>query len=205
MKSIIPTKGNLLNLKKSIQLAKTGYELMDKKRVVLIREMITMLARVRAARKKIEVNFAKAYIALQEANITLGVISEITKAIPIDNGISIQYRSVMGVDIPSIKYQEQAISLTYGIASTNTKFDYAYKQFIALKKFIVDLAEIDAVCYRLANEIVKTQKRANALQNIVIPEYLSSYQFILNVLEEKEREEFVRSKVIKNRIQSNKT
>lgn len=205
MKNIIPTKGNLLNLKKSIQLAKTGYELMDKKRVVLIREMIAMLARVREARKHIEVNFAKAYIALQEANITLGVISEITKAIPLDNGIAIRYRSVMGVDIPSIHYEAKPINLTYGIASTNTKFDYAYKQFLSLKKFIIDLAEIDAVCYRLANEIVKTQKRANALQNIVIPEYLTNYQYIVNVLEEKEREEFVRAKVIKNRLRNNKT
>lgn len=200
MKNIIPTKGNLLQLKKSIQLAKIGYDLMDKKRVVLIKEMTSILDQVRQVRKKISVIFVNAYLALQEANMTLGVISEITNAIPVDNGISFTYRSVMGVDIPKIHYISKGIQLTYGIASTNTKFDYAFQKFIEVKKFIIELAEIDATCYRLANEIVKTQKRANALKNIVIPEYLENYRYIVNVLEEKDREEFVRAKVIKGRI-----
>ncbi len=202
MKVMIPTKGNLLQLKKSIILAKTGYDLMDKKRVVLIREMTLLLNKVRDVRKKISTVFAKAYSALQEANITLGVITDITKAIPIDNGISITYRSVMGVDIPKIYYHEVPVELAYGISSTNTKFDFAYQMFLEVRRFILELSEVDSACYRLANEIVKTQKRANALKNIVIPEYEETYHYIQNVLEEKEREEFVRSKVLKNRLQN---
>jgi V/A-type H+-transporting ATPase subunit D len=203
MKNIIPTKGNLLQLKKSIQLATTGYELMDKKRVVLIKEMTLMLGKVREVRKRIEVIFAKAYLSLQDANITLGVINEITKSIPIDNGVSFTFRSVMGVDIPQIHYVSQPMKLPYSISSTNTKFDFAFQNFIEVKQFILELAEIDTVCFRLANEIIKTQKRANALKNIVIPDYQDSYHYIVNVLEEKEREEFVRSKVIKSRIHKN--
>ena len=201
MKNIIPTKGNLLHIKKSISLAKVGYDLMDKKRVVLIRELTTRLAKVRQVRRRIESVFSKAYAALQEANITLGVISDITQSVPIDNGLEVHYRSVMGVDIPLITYKERPIQLTYGIASTNTKFDYAFKMFLEVKRFMVELAEIDGACYRLAHEIVKTQKRANALQKIVIPDYQETYRYIQNVLEEKEREEFVRSKILKSRIQ----
>lgn len=59
------------------------------------------------------------------------------------------------------------------------------------------LAEVDNSIYRLANAISKTQKRANALKNVVIPRYQSSIKEMTESLEEKEREEFSRMKVIK--------
>ena len=61
----------------------------------------------------------------------------------------------------------------------------------------VTLAEIDNAVYRLANAIRKAQKRANALKNIVIPDFEYNIKFIADALEEKEREEFSRQKVIK--------
>lgn len=59
------------------------------------------------------------------------------------------------------------------------------------------LAEIENSIYRLAVAIKRTQKRANALRNIIIPKYRGYVQYISNSLEEKEREEFSRQKVIK--------
>jgi Archaeal/vacuolar-type H+-ATPase subunit D len=59
------------------------------------------------------------------------------------------------------------------------------------------LAEVDNSVYRLANSISKTQKRANALKNIVIPRYEAQIRDISESLDEKEREEFSRMKVIK--------
>ncbi len=56
---------------------------------------------------------------------------------------------------------------------------------------------IENAAYRLASNIKKTQKRANALQNITIPMYENLVYTISNALEEKEREEFTRLKVIK--------
>ena len=57
---------------------------------------------------------------------------------------------------------------------------------------------IENSAYRLAYNIKKTQKRANALQNITIPNYEKLEKSISEFLEEKEREEFSRLKVIKN-------
>lgn len=62
----------------------------------------------------------------------------------------------------------------------------------------VVLAEVENSVYRLANTIRKTQKRANALKNISIPRFEETIKFISESLEEKEREEFSRQKVIKN-------
>lgn len=196
-KQVFPTKGNLMASKKSLTLAKSGYELMDRKRNILIREMMEQLDEVRELRAKITETYEEAYRALRRANITMGVISEYAKAVPVDNGITITYRSVMGVDLPKIHYEEKELELCYGLESTNSSLDYAFACFHKVKLMVITLAEMDNALYRLANAISKTQKRANALQNVVIPEYQDIVKYISDVLEEREREEFSRQKVIK--------
>ncbi len=197
-KQVFPTKGNLLALNKSIKLARLGYDLMDRKRNILIREMMTQLAKVKNLREEITETYKKAYFALQEANITLGVVNDIAKAIPIDDGLDITYRSVMGVEIPEVIYKKEEVKIKYGISSTNTKFDFAYKLFQRVRDLTIVLAELDNSLYKLANAIRKARKRANALKNIVIPDYQEKIKFISETLEEREREEFTRRKIIKN-------
>ena len=65
------------------------------------------------------------------------------------------------------------------------------------KELTIKLSMVENSAYRLANSIKKTQKRANALKNITIPHYEDLSKSISNALEEKEREEFTRLKVIK--------
>lgn len=197
-KQVFPTKGNLLALNKSVKLAKLGYDLMDRKRNILIREMMNQIEKVRTLRDEISYIYQRAYFTLQEANITLGVINDIAKAIPIDNNLEITYRSVMGVEIPKVLYEEDEVKIRYGISSTNTKFDYAYKSFLKVRDLTLVLAEVDNSLYRLANAIRKSRKRANALKNIVIPDYESKIKFISETLEERDREEFARRKMIKS-------
>lgn len=199
-KYVFPTKGNLLALNKSVKLAKLGYDLMDRKRNILIREMMTLMDKVKQIRDEITDTYRKAYFALQEANITLGVVNDIAKAIPVDDGLTITYRSVMGVEIPKVIYEAQDVKIRYGISSTNTKFDYAYKFFSKVRDLTVLLAEVDNSLYKLADAIRKARKRANALKNIVIPDYKDKIKFISETLEEREREEFTRRKMIKKSL-----
>lgn len=196
-KQVFPTKGNLIATKKSNDLAHMGYELMDRKRNILTREMMTLLDDVKLLREEITITYQKAYRALQQANISLGVINDLVEAVPIDTGIHITYRSVMGVEIPKIHYDKQECELTYGLYYANSKVDYAYICFHKVKEMTILLAEVENSVYRLANAIRKAQKRANALKNIVIPDFEHNIKFITDALEEKEREEFSRQKVIK--------
>ena len=83
----------------------------------------------------------------------------------------------------------------------NSKLDYAYLCFHRVKVMTVTLVEVENSVYRLANAIRKAQKRANALRNIVIPGFEHDIKFISDALEEKEREEFSRQKVIKSNKQ----
>lgn len=196
-KQVFPTKGNLIATKKSNALAHMGYELMDRKRNILTREMMGLLDDVKMLRDDITMTYQRAYYALQQANMSLGVITDLVEAVPIDTGVHISYRSVMGVEIPKIKYDKQEMTLTYGLEHANSKLDYAYKCFLRVKEMTVVLAEVENSVYRLANAIRKAQKRANALKNIVIPDFDKNIKFISDALEEKEREEFSRQKVIK--------
>ena len=199
-RQVIPTKGNLMRLNSRQNLAKKGYELMDRKRNILIREMMDILNEVKELRKTVTSKFKAAYKALQDANITLGIVSDIAKSIPIDDGITIKYRSVMGVELPKVSHEAQHVRLSYGFGATNTKFDYAYKTFLEVRDMMVKLAEIDNATYRLANAIRKTRKRANALDQIVLPQLQSDIKFIKDTLEEKDREAFARQKMIKKNM-----
>ena len=88
---VFPTKGNLIKAKKTLALCNLGYELMDRKRNILIREMMTLMDKAKSLRDSIEDTYKEAYAALQGANITLGVIENIARSIPVENGISVSY------------------------------------------------------------------------------------------------------------------
>lgn len=195
---IFPTKGNLIKMKRSLKQAQLGYELMDRKRNILIREMVNLTAEAKQLRSTIDETYDAAYKALQRANISMGVVSDVAKAIPVDSSLELNVRSVMGVELPQLSAQpREEQELPYGLMRTNSSFDYAYLCFNKAKDITVHLAEIENSIYRLAVSIKKTQKRANALKNIMIPKFHSAVRYISNALEEKEREEFSRQKVIK--------
>lgn len=198
-KTLAPTKGNLMSVKNTLKLSKQGYEMLDKKRNILIREMMQLIDEAKEVQRNIESTFNEAYSALSTANLVMGVenVQEVMHAIVIDDSIKIKLRSVMGVELPTVSTDESGFSLPYGLYSTNSALDKAYIKFSDVKKLTLQLAEIENSVYRLAVNIRKTQKRANALKNITIPLYEKLSKDISNSLEEKEREEHTRLKIIK--------
>lgn len=194
-----PTKGNLILAKNSLALARQGFELMDKKRNILIHELMSLIDEAAGIQSEIDITFTAAYKALQNANIEMGIhnISQISKTMPIENSIDIKVRSIMGTEIPLVEYEEKEKKAEYSFYGTRISLDEACYQFNRVKELTIRLSMIEISAYRLANSIKKTQKRANALQNITIPRYKTLTADIQNALEEKEREEFTRLKVIK--------
>ena len=197
MAAVLPTKGNLMATKRSRALAQTGYELMDRKRNILVREMMNLMDDASRIQKEIDTVFQDAYAALAQANIRLGICDKIAEAVEIDDTVEMRWRSVMGVELPHIPDRAPAPRPEYGFAFTSSALDEAYLKFRKVKELTREMAEIETSIYRLAQAIKKTQKRAKALQNIVIPGFDHTIRVITEALEEKEREEFVRLKVIK--------
>ena len=102
------------------------------------------------------------------------------------------------MEVPIVSYVKTYLNvIPYGLEESNSRIDEAYFQFQKVKETTMLLAEVDNTVYRLAHAISTTQKRANALKNIVIPRYEAQIRNISADLEEKEREEFSRMKVIK--------
>lgn len=198
-KNLAPTKGNLMTAKNTLRLSKQGYEMLDKKRNILIREMMTLIEEAKEVEAQIEQTFADAYRALESANLIMGVshISNLARSAVLENGVSIDLRSVMGVEIPVVNIDEPHGRPIYSFYGTSSALDEACMKFSSVKRLTVRLTEIENAVYRLAMNIKKTQKRANALENITIPLYENLSKEIQTALEEKDREEHSRLKLIK--------
>jgi len=199
--NIAPTKANLMTAQVALDFSKKGYELLDKKRNVLIREMMSFMDRAKVIQQKMQEIFKEAYEALIMANITIGIneVNEVAESIPQATEFTILTQSIMGVEIPQIKYKKRELEPYYSFYHTNTALDVALKEFHQVKYLVYELAEIEDSVYKLATEIKRTQKRTNALKNIQIPKYEALVKMISEMLEEKEREDFFRLKVLKKK------
>ena len=127
-------------------------------------------------------------------------VQQIACTVPVENSIRIKTRSVMGTEIPLVEYDKTTNTPTYAYYSTKMSLDEAKAAFEKVKELSIRLSMVENSAYRLAMNIRKTQKRANALKNITIPSYTILVKDISNALEEKEREEFTRLKVIKRNM-----
>jgi len=158
-----------------------------------------LIDEARDIQNEIDSTFTHAYECLQRANIEHGInmVAQLAYTVPIENSITIQTRSIMGTEIPHVRYTPANEMPTYSFSTTRESIDQATKAFQKVKDLTVKLSMVENAAYRLATNIKKTQKRANALQNITIPMYTQLVYNITNALEEKEREEFTRLKVIK--------
>lgn len=188
--------------KNSLALAKQGYELMDKKRNILIRELMNLIEEAKTIQTQIDTTFTEAYQALQQANIEVGIhyVQQIAQAIPVENGVRIKTRSIMGTEIPLVEHEEEKRVPYYGFYNSSESVDAAREGFLKVKELTLKLSMVENSAYRLAMNIRKTQKRANALKNITIPSYTALVKDITNALDEKDREEFTRLKVVKRMV-----
>ena len=179
-----PTKGNLILAKNSLALASQGYELMDKKRNILIRELMALIDQAKDIQSEIDVTFQTAYRALQKANIELGIsyVQEAGESIPVEDSIEIKARSIMGTEIPLVRFHKKQEEVpTYAFYSTKESLDQARAAFDRVKELTIRLSMVENSAYRLASSIKKTQKRANALKNITIPSYSGLVRFISDI------------------------
>ena len=190
----------LIKLKKTIILAKQGQELLEKKKYILMKEVEKYISKRVQIEDEFKEQYEKAFYMLQNANVDIGInkVSSIAHNIGVDETLDIKYKTVMGVEIPIVDYkQREKPELTFGLLGTTINLDEAIIEFQKLKKILIDLAEIEVTVKRLNDSIVKVQKRSNSLKDIVIPNYEKQEKRIQETLDERDREEFTRMKMIK--------
>jgi V/A-type H+-transporting ATPase subunit D len=194
------TKSNVLRIKEELEFAQEGRDLLEQKREVLVMEVMSLIEEFRKWKREVQASLTWAYKSLKEATMLLGkkrVEKAALSAVSPEN-IQIRDRSIMGIIVPIITYHhKEGRSNYYGFQDTSYCLDKAVWLFSESLKKLAQLAQIEISLWRLANELKKTQRRANALNNIFIPEYIETIKYIEEVLEEKEREELFQLKRIK--------
>ncbi|MBI2143607.1 V-type ATP synthase subunit D [Candidatus Woesearchaeota archaeon] len=200
--SVKATRSELLQLKKKVRFARTGHNLLKKKRDGLILEFFNVFKQAKNIRKDVvshysvalgKVNFARAI----DGDLAIRSISMALKSLPI---VEVAAKNIMGVKVPKISFPEFRKSIFergYGITSSTSKIDEAAMAYEALVEKLVAAAEIELTLKKLLREIERTKRKVNALELITIPRLESTAKYIRLRLEEMERENFSRLKRIK--------
>ena len=196
-----PTKRNLLLARQRLALARKGYDLLDKKRQVLIRELAAVQIQAKQAQEDLVNAIDKAHKALAIAHMEMGreQVHSISHTIPKGLKANILFRSIMGVELPLVNRELNLSQICYNLHDTTMSFDKAVLAWQEALQIIISAAALENTVYRLQLHIKKTQKRTNALGNITIPLYEARIKYIQERLEERERDELARLKLIKSR------
>jgi V/A-type H+-transporting ATPase subunit D len=157
---MIPTKANLMKCEEILEFSQKGFELLDKKRNILIQEMMTLVERAKKIQDQINAGFEEAYESLENANILMGSnkVEQISEAVDQEKEYKVLLTSVMGVEIPEVRYTKEKAHASYSFYRTNASFDNAVLKFNELKYMIYELAEVETSVYKLAEEIKKQEK-----------------------------------------------
>ena len=202
--SIPPTRSNYMRIGRRLERTRDGYEMLERKRQILVMELMRHVGAARAAQKDVQEAMAKAYEALQNAAMSAGaerLVRESCGIVP-DHRVRTRRRSVMGVDVPEVTFEHGSHALKFALSSGASGSDEVLRSFHDALEPIVRLAEVENAVLRLAREIKRTQRRVNALEKIFIPLYEDTLKFVRECLDEREREELVIIKKVKQRRES---
>jgi V/A-type H+/Na+-transporting ATPase subunit D len=207
LENVSPTRINLIQTKKTLSLAESGRDILERKRDILLRELRHNVYDAERTRESLTEALTAAYQSLMEANLAKG--SETVESVALGSSYEadflLDFRSIMGVTVPIVEFQSESdVKPDYGFANTSAELDKAFRQFYAMLELVAELARAEGVAFQIANDVRKTQRRVNALNYVLIPMYRGTVKRIELVLEEKEREEFVRTKRIKGLIKERK-
>ena len=197
-----PTKGYLMDLRRSIVFIERGTEFLKLKRDHLAKELSESIDVLRGKRRLLLDNLQEAYRAVQAAYLSLGPTEVESQAGSIRSTLDIEIlpKSVMGVQYPYIRITnkpkvESELDITLSQAS---------EKVYAILEDIIRLAEFESRVERIADELGRTNRKVNALENTVIPDMKAVIKFIQDKLDEEQMEDLVRIKLIGGALASEK-
>jgi V/A-type H+-transporting ATPase subunit D len=207
IEGISPTRMELLKLGRRIVLAEKGHKLLKEKRDALVSEFLDVVQRVHDSSDSTNEKLAEAFKDLLMAQAVMGsdAVWQISQVTGQEIKIDVDAMNIMGVKVPMIATEDVKRSMIdrgYGFADTSSKVDDAAKNFEEAIQEVIKLAEVQQSVESLASEVIKTKRRVNALEYIVIPRLKATAIHIRMRLAEMERENFTRLKKIKAAIEA---
>lgn len=202
MNEFTPTKTNLDRAKHFLVFAHSSHALLDRKRKVLIQEMMERVDRAQEMAQALQTKLEEVYQLIIHANIVYGslAVEELARTVdPLEN-IEQLSTSVMGVSLPRLLVEDYQLQASYGMYRGGVSLDYAMEKMIELRRLLFQFAEMETAISRLAFEIDRTAKRVNSIEKIQIPRYEEVVKTIEDALEEKDREDLFRLKIVKKKL-----
>ena len=200
--SYLPTKTNLIKLQETLRITKQGHELLERKKLILSREYEKYVQDGKKLRQEVYDLMENGKELIRNANIDIGIdnLINISYGVKIDDYIDIKNVTLMGTEIPSVVHKQEIVKRNYGFFNTTNTVDEAVFIFNKIQEKLIELAIIENTIFRLEKSIEKVRTRSNALQNIIIPENQKQLKDISDKLDERDREEFARLKVVKKKM-----
>lgn len=196
-----PTRAVLLDLRRELEQAVQGHAILERKRETLLRELWNLFSEVKHTEREVRERFARAYQVQSEARLVMGMDAMRFAALApaAETQYSVEVRSVMGVSLPLVSMRVEPLPFPYSPAGISAVFDELRTRWIEAGQILGSWTEISGSVWRVAAELEHTQRRVNALENVLIPKYQAAIQRIQVMLDEQERESFLRTKRVKER------
>ena len=202
--NVNPTRMELTRLKNKLVTARRGHKLLKDKRDELMRRFMELVRENKALRRSVEESILQANAHMALARSVMGD-AEIEAALMMpmqEMQVDITEKNVMSVMIPvyetSLKTADAADIYPYGFAFTSTDLDAAVQYVSDILPDLMRLAEIEKSCQLMAAEIEKTRRRVNALEHVMIPQYVETIKYISMKLDENERSATTRIMKVKD-------
>ncbi len=199
--NVAPTKSNLLREKERLALAEEGYELLERKREILMLELMKRIDEVKVLEKELRKRAGAAYPVLRRMLLAAGRDNarELAAGVKADFSAKERRVQVSGISMPALEAVAPERRLQSSFMNSFADSDETVVEFSALLGLIAAMAGLRAIVWRLAKEVRKTQRRVNALEKMVIPESKATKAFIEASLDEREREAVFSTKRFKAR------
>ncbi|MGN0162745.1 MAG: V-type ATP synthase subunit D [Candidatus Ornithomonoglobus sp.] len=199
-----PTRMELTRLKKKLVTARKGHKLLKDKRDELMRQFMELVKVNKELRKKVEDGIAAANKDFALAAAVMGDEDVKTALLAPKQSVSVKVseRNVMSVEVPVFDYKTGTAGendiYSYGFLSTSADLDTAVASLSAVFPDMLRLAEVEKSCSLMAAEIEKTRRRVNALEHVMIPDYMEKIRYISMKLDENERSTQIRLLKVKD-------
>ena len=199
--AVPPTKSSYLQIKRDLAFAREGFELLELKRQILVLELMGRVELARRVQAEIEQLLREAHEALRQAAVNAGTaqLKRESAGVHVRHRIRIDSHTVVGLSLPVVDSECEAPGAQFGLGHGTSTSDAVMRRFLAVVQRVGKLAEVENAVVRLAREVRRTQRRVNALEKIFIPDYEETRQYIVEALEEREREGFVIMRMVKGR------
>ena len=191
--NIAPTRSNLMRIKDELAFSRTGYDLLDQKRSILVSELLTLVDQAVDYQNRVEKALSDASAALEDAIMHMGrlKVANLAGSVNITSSISLGSRKVMGVELPKVNTEFAGEGPFFSPEGTSMLADVAVNRYRDALSLIM----------RLAREVRKTIRKVNSLEKLVIPDREETVRYLTSRIEESERESMIQMKSVKNRME----